>query len=176
MDQALEEIRTHACCRTMWQYAQEGFALVSTEGVIRAANPKLCAILGYTEMELLGKTVGDVTERSSDLEEDLRNFRLLVAGEIESYEMIKQYRTKDQRVVVGRLRVSKIAPDRLMLLGSVIPVDRLDVQALPSDVRRRVLAGMVGEWALAHWKLILLGLGILVGAEQVIARLLAPQP
>ena len=57
-------------------------------------NPKMCAITGYSESELLGMRVPDITH-PEDREADWEAFQRVVRGEAPSYRIEKRYLRKD---------------------------------------------------------------------------------
>ncbi|HET7609201.1 MAG TPA: PAS domain S-box protein, partial [Gammaproteobacteria bacterium] len=71
-----------------------GIAHVEDDGRFRYVNPQLCAMLGYTEQELLAMTVKDVSHLGdANLTDDLRD--QLRSGAIQSFKMEKRYLRKD---------------------------------------------------------------------------------
>jgi PAS domain S-box-containing protein len=46
----------------------EALLVLNQEGMIKTANPAACRMLGYTEMELIGLSIGDVFEEEADEE------------------------------------------------------------------------------------------------------------
>ncbi|HEX3855695.1 MAG TPA: response regulator [Verrucomicrobiae bacterium] len=88
-----------------FQYAPIGVALVSPDGHWLKVNRALCALVGYSEAELLTRTFQDITY-SEDLEADLENVRRLLAGEIQSYQMEKRYVHARGQLVTVLLNVS----------------------------------------------------------------------
>lgn len=81
-----------------FELAAVGIALVAPDGRWLRVNHKLCAIVGYSEDELLKKTFQDVTH-PDDLNTDLRQLQLMLAREIEHYSLEKRYFRKDGSIV-----------------------------------------------------------------------------
>jgi PAS domain S-box-containing protein len=50
------------------RYMGEALLVLDAEGVIKTANPAACAMLDYTETDLLGLSIGDVFEEEGDAE------------------------------------------------------------------------------------------------------------
>jgi len=73
-----------------FEFAPIGMALVSPEGRWLKVNRATCALVGYSEAELLAGTFQDITH-PDDLAADLECVRHLLAGEIRSYQMEKRY-------------------------------------------------------------------------------------
>lgn len=59
-----------------------GLALISSEGRFLQVNLRLCTLLGYTRRQLLGTTLGAVTD-PLDLELMASSSRRLLAGEVD---------------------------------------------------------------------------------------------
>lgn len=77
-----------------FEQAALGIALVAPNGRWLRANRKLCEIVGYSEEELLERTLQDITH-PDDLAADLDYVRRMLAGEIQTYSMEKRYLRKD---------------------------------------------------------------------------------
>jgi len=84
-----------------------GMALVGTDGQWLQVNPALCALVGYTEQELLATTFQAITH-PDDLDTDLAFVRQMLAGEISTYHMEKRYFHKQGRIVWILLTVSLV--------------------------------------------------------------------
>lgn len=79
--------------------------LVAMNGRFLKANPAICSILGYSELELSTLTFQEITH-PEDLVLDLQLMTELLTGERESYQMEKRYFHKDGRIVWSLLAVS----------------------------------------------------------------------
>ncbi|MBA2622537.1 MAG: PAS domain S-box protein, partial [Chthoniobacterales bacterium] len=95
-ERALRE--SEALFRAMFEQANVGIVQISEEGRIMAANPGACAIGGYTEKELLGRTAADLTH-PDDLAREEKLTRKLLAGEIREFTIEKRYLRKDGSTV-----------------------------------------------------------------------------
>ncbi len=84
-----------------------GMALVGTDGQWLQVNPALCALVGYTEHELLATTFQAITH-PDDLDADLAFVRQMLAGEIPAYHMEKRYFHKQGHIVWILLSVSLV--------------------------------------------------------------------
>lgn len=93
--------------RNAFQHSAIGMALVSPQGKFLQINSKLCAITGYSERELLGKTFQEITH-PDDLESDLQNVQKMLAGKLETYAMEKRYIHRDGGIVWVLLSVSLV--------------------------------------------------------------------
>jgi PAS domain S-box-containing protein len=90
-----------------FEYAPIGMALVSIDGEWLKVNQALCALLGYTTAEFMGKTFQEMTY-PDDLESDLDHVRDLLAGRMDSYHMEKRYFHKAGYLVWAKLGVSLV--------------------------------------------------------------------
>ncbi len=66
-----------------------GVCMNDLEGVYMSVNRAFCNMLGYSETELLGLSVTEITH-GDYLDENLRLFRKLASGEIEQYDFEKK--------------------------------------------------------------------------------------
>ena len=64
-------------------------------------------MLGYTEDELVGLTVPEITH-PDDVAASIENHERLVSGEIDSFQMTKRYRHKDGHDIWSQLCVSAV--------------------------------------------------------------------
>lgn len=102
-DQALEQSR-HRLRQTL-SHAPIGIALVAQDGRWISANRALCAIVGYTETELLEMTFQDITH-PDDLNADLAHLDELLAGSRTGYRMEKRYFQRNGDLIDVQLDVS----------------------------------------------------------------------
>ena len=91
--------------RATFEHAAVGAAQVATDGRWLRVNHRLCEIVGYTEEELLGLTVGDITH-PDDLDEGLEQMQSMLRGEGQLYSMEKRYVRKNGSPVWVNLTVS----------------------------------------------------------------------
>src|SRR5215213_4419064 len=93
--------------RGSFERAATGMARVGTDGRFLRANRALCAILGYTERERLGKTFQETTQ-PDDLEVHLEHLRRVLVTVVRTYQTEKRYLHKDGHVVWTLLSVSVV--------------------------------------------------------------------
>lgn len=91
--------------RTTFEQAAVGVAHVGLDGKWLRVNRRLCAIVGYSEEELVRKTLDDITH-ADDVASDLEYVRQVLAGEIETYSSEKRYVRKGGIAVWINLTVS----------------------------------------------------------------------
>lgn len=149
----------------LWNETREGMAFVSNSGVMELVNPAFARLLGYTPRELEGKTFAEITLQS-DIEADLAEFKKLLDKRIHSYTMTKSYITKMRQIVTVNLRAVNYK-DGALVLGQVLPLDTLSLDQLPREEAKRVLAMLVGRWAVENWKLLLLILSVVAGISNI---------
>jgi PAS domain S-box-containing protein len=90
-----------------FRHSPHGMAFVSLEGRWLKANHALCEMLGYSEDELLQRSISDVTH-PDDIATGLEQLRRLVGRETTNYHRIKRYLHKDGRVIWVSLAVSVV--------------------------------------------------------------------
>jgi len=131
--------------RQVYENVVTGIARVSLDMRIEQANEAYCEMLGYSEAELLGLHLRDIT-RPEVLEENLQLQARLVAGEINHYRMEKTFLRKDGQVVHGILDASLVRTEQgapAYCLGSVVDItERKRVDQLLLSERDRFLAVM----------------------------------
>ncbi len=79
----------------------------SLDGRWLKVPPKLCALLGYTEEELLERRYYDVTH-PLDVEANRNERQRLIRGEIQSFDLEKRYLRKDGSIVWVYINVSLV--------------------------------------------------------------------
>jgi PAS domain S-box-containing protein len=102
---ALQE--SEARFRSIFNSMATGVARFSLDFCIEAANQAYCAMLGYTEKELIGEHLKEITAPEV-AEENLRNQQLLSKGEIDHYRMEKTFIHKDGNKIYGLLDANLI--------------------------------------------------------------------
>ncbi len=93
--------------RRAFEDAPIGMALVAPDGRFLRVNRSLCDLTGRTEHELLERTFRDITH-PDDLQADLEQVALLLAGEISAYTLEKRYLRPDGSHVWTTLSVSLV--------------------------------------------------------------------
>jgi diguanylate cyclase (GGDEF)-like protein/PAS domain S-box-containing protein len=90
-----------------FEAAAIGMTLTATDGRFIAVNPAFAALLKRDREELIRTTFQELTH-PDDLETDLVQFRRVLAGEIDSYQMPKRYLLPDGGILWGLLTVSVV--------------------------------------------------------------------
>ncbi|MCK5541825.1 MAG: cache domain-containing protein [Desulfobacterales bacterium] len=88
--------------RGMYEFTQIGIARVSLNSKIIQANNAYCNILGYSEKELIEKTIKDITY-PDDIQENIELQAKLQHGKIDFYQMEKRFIHKNGNTVHGML-------------------------------------------------------------------------
>lgn len=80
-----------------YENAAAGIVEANAEGQLLRVNSHLCDLLGYTQDELIGRSIFDRTF-PADAEADREQYRRQVAGEIDSYTLEKRFVRKNGSV------------------------------------------------------------------------------
>ena len=112
MELDTRHLETRLLVDAMFEFAPHGIVMADPAGRYVKANPAFLSMLGYTEQELLRKTIHEVTH-PEDSFENRRIFEDLVAGVGGDHiEFEKRYLRKDGRVLRVRNTVAKVpGPD-----------------------------------------------------------------
>ncbi|KAF1003548.1 MAG: putative signaling protein [Luteibacter sp.] len=94
-----------------FRYAAIGMALVRPDGRWLQVNEAVCAILGYSEDDLLASAFQDITH-PDDLEADLALTQHVLEGERPSFHMEKRYIHRDGHIVYALISVSLVRDER----------------------------------------------------------------
>ena len=109
---------------TAFHEAPIGMAMIDPEGRWLLVNQALCDLIGYSEAELLERTLHDVTH-PDDLPGQLALMRELLAGRRSSYQLDKRYVHADGHVIWASVSVSVVRDDNgapLHLVGQVVDI------------------------------------------------------
>lgn len=93
--------------RATFEQAAVGLAHVDLTGRWIRVNEKMCEIVGYPLAELMPLSFQDITH-PDDLDEDMGNIDLILAGKITHYSMEKRYIRKDGSPIWVLLTVSLV--------------------------------------------------------------------
>ena len=103
-EEALRE--SEARMRATVEQATAGVGRCDTNGRIVFANRRLCQMLGFTQSELTGKTIGDVTH-ADDAQENVSLFKQLICDGT-PFELEKRYVRKNGSILWGHVSVSPV--------------------------------------------------------------------
>lgn len=93
--------------RAAYRNATVGMSIADLNGRIEEVNQRLCAILGYSEAELLTRTFQSLTH-PDDLGHNLERVKKLLEGTADSEVFEKRYIRKDGEIVWAQVGVSVI--------------------------------------------------------------------
>lgn len=122
--------------RSIYDSADVGLARIAPDFRIRNANPAYCRMLGYSEEELVGKHLAEITHPEI-VEENLEKQAALSCGKLDHYEMEKRFIHKDGHTVYGIMRVNLVrnwAGEPVDTIGSVL--DITDRKRAEQELRR----------------------------------------
>lgn len=105
-----QQARADAIYRRSLESSVVGMCLADLEGNFIEVNPALCEFFGYDADSLRRKTWQDLTAPDY-LEADLAKRAEVLAGDIESYRMVKQFIHADGHLIWGDLSVSCVRDD-----------------------------------------------------------------
>ncbi|QFU23906.1 EAL domain-containing protein [Shewanella eurypsychrophilus] len=91
--------------RSQFNIGNIGIGISSVDQHWLKVNPRVCQMLKYSEAELLAKTWVEMTHYD-DLQADLSQFKRMLSGEIDEYEMDKRFVAKDGSIVYTHLTVA----------------------------------------------------------------------
>jgi diguanylate cyclase (GGDEF)-like protein/PAS domain S-box-containing protein len=96
--------------RRAFDDAPIGMGLSDIEGKLFRVNRSFADMLGYTQRDLLGKTIAELTH-SDDWVANKREMQRLTAGETTSYHIEKRYLHADGHVIWASVSVSVVPED-----------------------------------------------------------------
>lgn len=112
--------------RTVYESSAVGIKRLSPDLDILDANQAYCRFTGYTEDELKGKSIKEITHRE-DEEAYAKKMNQLYQGEIDDFEMEKRFIRKDGQVVWSISNVFAIRDEKgnpSYFLGNVVDIDK----------------------------------------------------
>ncbi|MFA5802539.1 MAG: PAS domain S-box protein [Thermoleophilia bacterium] len=99
--------RSEELFRSLFENAPIGMGVVGLDDRFLKVNPTLCNFLGYSEAELLARTVSEVTY-PEDREKEAKNKSTILDGSEQFFQMEKRYLRADGQTVWGQLSVSPL--------------------------------------------------------------------
>lgn len=135
----------------MYRNSVVGLVFSDVVGRVIAANPQFCAMVEYSEAELMRKRWQDFTD-PDDIDNDESMAARVADGKVDSYVMTKRYITKTKRVIWVTIRVDAVrdvAGKFLCYLGQVTTKGDVPAGVSPAvDIRSlKTLAWLRTNWA-----------------------------
>ena len=93
--------------KTLFTESPVGIAKVALDGRFLDINQAFCTIVGYSRSEMMRKRFQDITH-PEDLQGDIDEVNAVIRGEIDHYNMIKRYVTKEGKIVWVELYVTAV--------------------------------------------------------------------
>lgn len=93
--------------RKMFDNASVGIAVVGLDKKFRSCNATFCSFTGYSENELIGKTIADITH-PEDMEIGLKEMKMIIEGKLNYFITQKRYLRKDGVIVWGQINISLV--------------------------------------------------------------------
>lgn len=137
----------------IWNNLELGICLVGEDNKFLKVNPLMCRMLGYTETELLELEWQAVTV-PSDVKDDIREVRNVLAGVRTSYSMLKFYQPKIGPPFPARLTVVAMHDgdkNFAYFVSQVIPLSA----ATPTLSEQDQATLLVAKWLERNWKKVL---------------------
>ena len=134
-----------------FEHAAIGMALIALDSRRLRVNSAFCQMLGYSEAEMLSRTVREITH-PDDIEWDISQRKRALAGEIETYQWEKRYIHKAGHTVWGFLTCSLVRDaDRkpLHFISQVQDItERKEAEKTlrESEERFRALTALSSDW------------------------------
>jgi PAS domain S-box-containing protein len=102
-----EHIDHHSFFEQIYTFTPIGIGLLSMDGTVMKVNPALRKVLGYSEDELIGKALKDIT-LLKDWEANASRIEQLMKGMASSCEMEKRYTHKNGSLIWCSVHVSLV--------------------------------------------------------------------
>jgi PAS domain S-box-containing protein len=138
--------------RTCFNHAPVSMGLTTLDGRFVKVNRALCNLLGYTQEEMLGRSIRDITH-PDDLDKEMELFQQLICGQLPSVVMEKRNIHKNGSIVYIQIGVTLIRdrlgkPTALIGISQDVTAKRqreLEVRALNETLEQRVAQGVQAE-------------------------------
>jgi PAS domain S-box-containing protein/putative nucleotidyltransferase with HDIG domain len=136
-----ERSRAEKFFRDTFEKADVGIAHVNvTDGGWLRVNQRLCDMLGYSREELLATTFAALTH-PDDVDENVRHYRMMLAGEESAYTVDKRYLRKDGSTIwvhanIVMIRTEDETPDYMLDVVTDITERKMAEKALASSESR----------------------------------------
>jgi len=138
-----------------FEHAAIGMTLIGVDSRRLKVNNAFCQMLGYSEAEMLARTIHDLTH-PDDIAWDLEQRKRALAGEIESFHTEKRYIHKDGHIVWGYMSCSLVRDEDRKPLRFIAQIQDITERKLTEQVLReseerfRALTALSSDW---FWEL-----------------------
>lgn len=112
--------------RLTFELAPIGMALVGLDGNFLQVNSALCETLGYSEAELMARSLREISD-PDDVSEETLLYRHCLEGKIANFQLEKRYQRKDQRFINTLVKIALVRDEKNLPLHYVVQI--LDVDA-----------------------------------------------
>ncbi len=102
-----EEKYAEADFSNIFNQSPVGSGIVNFEKKFVRCNSAFCKFLGYSESELIGKTISDITYYK-DVEIGMPEMKQILEGNLDTFSAEKRYLHKDGRILWGDLTISLV--------------------------------------------------------------------
>ncbi len=124
---------------SIFEQGSIGMSIVGLDTKFKRVNPVLCAMLGYTETELLNKTFQEITH-PDDVAIGAEKMRQMLAGETKSVQIEKRYVRKDGKIIFVVLSVSLVCDHNQQPLYFVTHAQDVTVRKQMEEEIQRIAA------------------------------------
>ena len=143
--------------RSIFETSALGISIFDQDLRYIAANPAFRAMLGYTDEELRQLTPLDITVEEGRETGQIR-LAELQQGKVDHYEVVKQYRRKDGKVIWGHSSVAQVVESRpKMFIGTMVDITESKraqdgIEAARGELRRVARMNRLGAMtaSIAH--------------------------
>jgi len=141
--------------RLAFEYSPIALALIGPDGRYLQANPAMCQLTGYTDRELVDRTVADLTH-PEDMAADTAAMAALLAGERSTYTVEKRFMSAAGTVIWGAKSATLVRSEDgspLHFISQILDITAAKeyTQALAAErsrLREAESIGRVGSWEL----------------------------
>ena len=133
----------------VFEHAPIGMALADLNGRFYRVNPSLCEMLGYTDLELVGRRFSELTH-PDDLAKNLARHDELQSGSRTEYTIQKRYRRSDSTYLWCQVNVSTVRDEAGAAqyeIGQIFDISqqRAAAEALEREARYDALTGLAAR-------------------------------
>lgn len=132
-----QSTRNEVRFRSMFEMAGAPSALVAKNGQFKLVNEQFCKMIGYTQEELLQKKFADITH-PDDVNDNVRLFKSLMAGQTQNIHLEKRYISKNGDTIWCQIDAA--------LINHSAPEDVTSI-AIVQDITTRKIAELAAEKA-----------------------------